>query len=127
MQRFLAFIPRKWRLARWQVLLGAPATIAWWAFVGDAFVHEPNPDVAWYLFGASWAIPAWLLYWAIIVATRWVSAHRPVVVRALVEIAAFAAMISVAMLVTYLFPGRHFWPARFLAIPLTAPWFLPRC
>jgi hypothetical protein len=105
----LAFIPRKWRLTRWQALLGAAATIAWWAFVGDDFVHEPNPDVAWYLFGASWAIPAWLLYWAIIVATRWVSARRPVVVRALVEIAAFAAMIGVAMLVTYLFPERHFW------------------
>jgi hypothetical protein len=31
------------------------------------------------------------------------------VVRALTEVAAFAAMIGVAMLVTYLFPERHFW------------------
>jgi hypothetical protein len=32
-----------------------------------------------------------------------------IIARALAEIAAFAAMIGVAMLVTYLFPGRHFW------------------
>jgi hypothetical protein len=31
MRRFLAFIPRKWRLARWHVLLGATAT--WWGYV----------------------------------------------------------------------------------------------
>jgi hypothetical protein len=33
MQRFLAFIPRRYRLARWQVLLGATATVAWWGFL----------------------------------------------------------------------------------------------
>jgi hypothetical protein len=61
------------------------------------------------LFVASWVIPAWLVYWLFVIAVRRASANIPLVARALAEIAAFAAMIGVAMLVTYLFPERHFW------------------
>jgi hypothetical protein len=110
MQR-LAFIPRKWRLTRWQALLGAAATFAWWGFMGYSI---PAADPLWkdpllILFIASWVIPAWLVYWLFVTAVRRASANIPLVARALAEIAAFAAMIGVAMLVTYLFPERHFW------------------
>jgi hypothetical protein len=107
MQRFLAFIPRKWRLATGLVLLGATATVAWWGFVGYSLLSGNLPeDPLLILFIASWVIPAWLVYWPSAIAIRGVSTNRPGAVRAL---AALAAMIGVAMLVTYLFPGRHFW------------------
>jgi hypothetical protein len=112
MRRFLAFIPRKWRLARWQVLLGATATAAWWGYVAYVpLVQDPllRKDPLIILFVASWVIPAWLVYWLFVIAVRRASANIPLVARALAEIAAFAAMIGVAMLVTYLFPERHFW------------------
>jgi hypothetical protein len=147
MQRLLVFIPRKWRLSPWQVLLGAAATVAWWGLLKYGLDH-PHPDYhyqeqehlsalwregmdteakeyaeqlskeysvklseAW--FAASLAVPAWLVYWPSVIAisgaARGACANHPVAARALTEVAAFAAMIGVAMLVTYLFPERHFW------------------
>jgi len=135
MQRFLAFIPRRWRLARWQVLLGVAATVAWWLFLYNRLghfsvapvdlppLHGPWSDDDLRAYSAklyarqlseAWsdaylALPAWFVFWLSVIAVRWASANIPLVARALAEIAAFAAMIGVAMLVTYLFPERHFW------------------
>jgi hypothetical protein len=65
---------------------------------------------------AALAVPAWLVYWPSVIAisraARGASANHPVAARALTEVAAFAAMIGVAMLVTYLFPERHFWHGK---------------
>jgi hypothetical protein len=108
----LAFMPRKWRLAPWQVLLGATATAAWWGYVAYVpLVQDPllRKDPLTILFVAAWIMPVWLVYWLFVIAIRRASANIPLVARALAEIAAFAAMIGVAMLVTYLFPERHFW------------------
>jgi hypothetical protein len=147
MQRFLAFIPRKWRLARWQVLLGAAATVAWWLFLYNRLghfsvapvdlppLHGPWSDEDLRAYSAklyarqlseAWsdaylALPAWFVFWLFVIAVKWVSAHRPVVVRALVEIAAFAAMLGVAMFVTYLFPERHFWHGEASDDPVYSP------
>jgi hypothetical protein len=109
----LVFIPRKWRLAPWQVWLGAALTFAWWGFLTYILLVESLPNFTDILFAASWPLPAWLVYWLFVNAikgtTRWVSANHPGAARALTEVAAFAAMIGGAMLVTYLFPERHFW------------------
>jgi hypothetical protein len=56
MRRFLAFIPRRYRLARWRVLLGAALTLAWWSYVGYHFVYDSIADAAVYLFVASWPL-----------------------------------------------------------------------
>lgn len=146
----LAFIPRKWRLARWQVLLGIALTVAWWGLIALKYGQDSPSDymdsVDWaHLNGlrsegmnaeakafeaecyakhlseawapASLAAPAWLLYWAIIVAVRRV----PAVARVLVEIAAFAAMLGVAMFVTHLFPSKHFWHGQASDDPVYSP------
>jgi hypothetical protein len=70
MRRFLAFIPRRYRLARWRVLLGAALTLAWWSYVGYHFVYDSIADAAVYLFVASWPLTAWLVYWPSAIAIR---------------------------------------------------------
>ena len=100
MQRFLAFIPRKWRLAPWQVLLGAAATVAWWGFLTYIPLVESVPNHI--LIAASWPLPAWLVYWLFVIAFRetakWASTSHPKAVRALTEVAAFTAMVGLAAL-----------------------------
>jgi hypothetical protein len=127
----MAFIPRKWRLARWQVLLGAAATVAWWVYLWVDYKNKRGQAAQFYVnwentkqageqlaldydilykdfyAAALLVIPAWFIFWLFIIAIRWV--NHPKAARALTEVAAFAAMIGVAMLVTYLFPERHFW------------------
>jgi hypothetical protein len=100
------------------VLLGIIATAAWWGFLTYILL------VTAILFAASLPLPAWLVYWPSAIAiretARWASASHPKAVRALTEVTAFAAMIGVAMLVTYLFPRGISGTARLLAMPLTA-------
>jgi hypothetical protein len=121
---------RKFRLTRWQVLLGVALTVAWWgyvafAYVSDApyYVHAPERDPFFgsfvipsttdvYILAALWAIPAWLVYWLAVIAIGWSLRNNASARRVLVEIATFAVMIGVAYFVATLFPHEvktHSW------------------
>jgi hypothetical protein len=136
MQRFLAFIPRRWRLARWQVLLGVAATVAWWLFLHGSLDHLSLSPVeqdelsklwregfyedakeysarlsarlyavqlsrAW--FDAYLVLPAWLVFWASVIA---IASARPWRGQGSCRGCRVAAMIGVAWLAAHLFSGH---------------------